>query len=148
MKTKIIGIAILMLVTTVTVTAQVKFGIRGGINGSRMKSDKVILTPNPTLESNYRITVPNYMMVGISENGDKTVIDKPENVSLNEPKPEKPLVNKTVHEAKMKISPWIIGTGFVVVSIIVILAVAKLAIKKKKKEKETLNESEIDEERT
>jgi hypothetical protein len=53
-----------MLVTTVTVTAQVKFGIRGGINGSRMKSDKVILTPNPTLESNYRITVPNYMMVG------------------------------------------------------------------------------------
>jgi hypothetical protein len=65
MKTKISGIAILLLVIAASSMAQVKLGIRGGINASRMKSDtREIITPHPTDDSYYRLTVPKYAMVG------------------------------------------------------------------------------------
>ncbi len=58
-------ILMVLMFTVATVTfGQVKFGIRGGVNTSRLKSDDVIVTPNPTTESNYRITIPKYAMIG------------------------------------------------------------------------------------
>lgn len=55
---------ILMLFIATVTFGQVKFGIRGGINASRLKGDDVFTTPNPTAESNYRITIPKYAMIG------------------------------------------------------------------------------------
>jgi len=44
--------------------AQVRIGLRGGINASRLKGDKEFITPNPTVSEHYKIKVPNYMMIG------------------------------------------------------------------------------------
>jgi hypothetical protein len=54
----------LLLTFPIVTFGQVRFGIRGGINTSRLKSDDVIVTPNPTSASNYRITIPKYAMIG------------------------------------------------------------------------------------
>ncbi len=62
-KYRLVLLALLLSFSTVTF-GQVKFGIRGGINTSRLKIDDVIETPNPTFTSNYRITIPKYSMIG------------------------------------------------------------------------------------
>lgn len=54
----------LFFVCSALTFGQVKVGIRGGINTSRLKSDEVMVTPNPTSSSNYRITIPKYAMIG------------------------------------------------------------------------------------
>jgi hypothetical protein len=64
MKTKSALIVMLIFILTVTASAQIRLGIRGGLNASRLKSSTEFRTPNPTPESDYRITIPNYMMVG------------------------------------------------------------------------------------
>jgi len=64
MKQKILSVAVLILVSGSILTAQVRLGLRGGLNVSRLKSDTEFITPNPTFESHYRIKIPNYMMVG------------------------------------------------------------------------------------
>lgn len=61
--TRIILIVFILMIATASF-GQVKFGIRGGVNASRLKSDDVIETPNPTSTSNYRITLPKYAMIG------------------------------------------------------------------------------------
>src|SRR5512147_3192315 len=64
MKTKGALIVTLILILTASASAQIRLGIRGGLNASRLKSSTEFRTPNPTPETDYRITVPNYMMVG------------------------------------------------------------------------------------
>lgn len=64
MRIKTLSTVILMLISASIVTGQVRLGLRGGVNASRLKSDNVITTPNPTSTSHYRIRIPNYMMVG------------------------------------------------------------------------------------
>jgi len=60
---KMIFIIALVLVSG-SLLAQVRLGLKGGINASRLKSDTEFFTPNPTSETNYRIKIPNYLMVG------------------------------------------------------------------------------------
>jgi len=64
MKRKIISLTILSLVVSSLLNAQVRLGLRGGINASQLKSDREFVTPHPTTGSNYRIKVPDYMMIG------------------------------------------------------------------------------------
>jgi hypothetical protein len=59
-----IFILIALVLISGSIVAQVRLGLRGGINASRLGGDKEFVTPNPTLESHYRIKVPNYLMVG------------------------------------------------------------------------------------
>ncbi len=63
MRQKVLIIAILIL-TSGSLFAQFRIGLRGGINASRLKGDREIVTPHPTTLHNYKITVPDYMMVG------------------------------------------------------------------------------------
>ncbi len=58
MKSKLISLVILSLFATVLVSAQVRVGIRGGVNVSQLKSSDEITT------GDYKITIPNYAMLG------------------------------------------------------------------------------------
>ncbi|HLO57785.1 MAG TPA: porin family protein [Bacteroidales bacterium] len=64
MKTKSALIVTLIFILAASASAQIKLGIRGGLNASRLKSSTEFLTPDPTPLNNYKITVPNYMMIG------------------------------------------------------------------------------------
>jgi hypothetical protein len=64
MKNKVIFLGLLLIITASTGFSQVKFGLKGGVNLSRLKGDKEFTTPNPTQETNYKISVPNMTMVG------------------------------------------------------------------------------------
>lgn len=56
---------ILLSVTTVTIaSAQVRFGIKGGINAAQLKSNDEVITPNPSPDAYYRITIPKHTLVG------------------------------------------------------------------------------------
>ncbi|HEX2396014.1 MAG TPA: porin family protein [Bacteroidales bacterium] len=63
MRHKILIIVVLVFIAD-SLYSQVRLGLRGGINASRLKGDTEFVTPNPTLQSHYRIKVPNYMMIG------------------------------------------------------------------------------------
>jgi hypothetical protein len=58
MKRKLISLVIFSLFATVTVSAQVRAGIRGGVNVSQLKSSDEITT------GDYKITIPSYAMLG------------------------------------------------------------------------------------
>jgi hypothetical protein len=58
MKRKLASLVILSLFATVMVSAQVRLGIRGGVNVSQLKSSDEITT------GDYKITIPNYAMLG------------------------------------------------------------------------------------
>jgi hypothetical protein len=58
MKNKVILIVLLPLLVTSITYGQIRFGIRGGINSSKLKSNSEITT------GDYKITYPNYAMLG------------------------------------------------------------------------------------
>jgi hypothetical protein len=64
MERKFISTCILAFLVAGICYSQVRIGIKGGINVSRLNSDTEILTPSPTTENNYKITIPNYAMIG------------------------------------------------------------------------------------
>ncbi len=55
---------ILSALTFSVATAQVRIGIKGGINAAQLKSNDEIITPNPTPNAYYRITIPKHTLVG------------------------------------------------------------------------------------
>lgn len=63
MKFKIIVLTALFFFS-LSLSAQVRIGLRGGINASKLKSNAEVVTPNPTTQSHYKINVPNYLMMG------------------------------------------------------------------------------------
>ena len=58
MKNKLINILLMSLLTTSLAFSQIKFGIRGGINSSKMKSNTEVNT------GDFKITCPNYSVIG------------------------------------------------------------------------------------
>ena len=64
MNNKLIILFLLSFLIAASLQGQVRLGIRGGINASMLKSNDEFVTPNPTLTENYRITFPNYAMLG------------------------------------------------------------------------------------
>ncbi len=58
MKNKLIGLFLLSLLTSSLSFSQVKFGLRGGINASKMNSSTEVNT------GDFKITCPNYSVIG------------------------------------------------------------------------------------
>jgi len=58
MKNKLIALLLMSLLTSSLSFSQIKFGIRGGINSSRLNSSTEVIT------GDYKITCPNYSVIG------------------------------------------------------------------------------------
>ncbi len=58
MKNKLVTLLLMSLLTSSLSFSQIKFGIRGGINSSRLNSSTEVIT------GDYKITCPNYSVIG------------------------------------------------------------------------------------
>lgn len=64
MKKRIFHLILLSVITISFASAQVRIGIKGGINAAQLKSNDEFITPNPSPDAYYRITIPKHTLIG------------------------------------------------------------------------------------